>query len=88
MGHPVVIQIAAGGETLSTSLTHMRLLPGVNPAMRVQTAARAEPLRAKVTHVRPFPRVDSDVSLQQAWPVKHLAACVTRQHRLRTTGGR
>ena len=88
MSHFVIVEIAAGRERLSAVFTLVRLLPGVNPAMRVQTAARAEPLCAKVAHVRPFPRVDSDVSLQQAGPVKHLAARVTRQHRLRTTGGR
>jgi len=82
MGHPMVIQIAAGGETLSTGLTHMRLLPGVNPAMRVQTAARAKSFLAIVTHVGPLARVNSHMALQQAGPVKHLAAGVAGQHAL------
>ncbi len=80
MCHLVIIQITAGREPLPAHPALMRLLPTVNPPMRVETGRRGKTLITNVTHVRPLTRVNADVSLQQTGSVKGLAAIVARQH--------
>jgi hypothetical protein len=63
----------------------MRLLPAVDPPVRVERRRRREALGAHVTDVRPLARVDTDVTLEQRGTVKALAAVVAREHRLVTT---
>lgn len=63
--HLVVVEIAAGGEAFAADTTLMRLLPAVDPPVRVQTRARAEALGANITDMRSLASVDSDVPLEQ-----------------------
>ena len=52
MRHAVVVQVGAGRESLAADLALMRLLPGVDAAVRVQRARRGKRLAAYVTRVR------------------------------------
>ena len=89
VSHLVVVEVTGGGEPLAADTALMRLLPTVDPPVRVERGRRGESLVADVAHVRPLPRVDADVSLEQRGPVESLAAVVTREHVLlpSPTGG-
>ncbi len=52
MGHPVVVEVGAGGEAFAADLTLMRLLAGVDAPVRVQRRAGREGLSTHVARVR------------------------------------
>ena len=49
VGHAVVVEVGGGREALPTHLTHVGLLPCVDPPVGVQAGAGAELLVAEVT---------------------------------------
>ena len=73
VGHPVVVQVGAGCEALSTGLTLVRPFPSVDPPVCVQGGTGRESLVAELAGVGSFPCVGPHVSLQQRRPVKHLS---------------
>lgn len=52
MRHAVVVEVAAGGESLAAHLALVGLLATVDAAVGVEAAGRREPLVADHTHVR------------------------------------
>ena len=73
VGHPVVVEVGAGCEALSTGLTLVRPFPSVDPPVCVQGGAGRKSLVAELTGVWSLPCVGPHVSLQQRRPVKHLS---------------
>ena len=73
VGHPVVVQVGAGCEALSTGLTLVRPFPSVDPPVCVQRGAGRKSLVAELAGVGSLPGVGPHVSLQQRRPVKHLS---------------
>ena len=73
VGHPVVVQVGAGCEALSTGLTLVRPFPSVDPPVCVQRGASRKSLVAELAGVGSLPGVGPHVSLQQRRPVKHLS---------------
>ena len=82
MSHLMIVEVAAGRESLPADPALVRLLARVDPPVGVEAGAGAELLTAEVTAVRSLPRVDPDVSLQQTRPVEFLPAGLTRQQSL------
>ena len=77
VGHPVVVKVGAGCETLATSFTLVGPLPCVYSPVSVQGGGGGECLVTEVTGVRALSCVGPHMSLQQAWPVKHLSTVLT-----------
>ena len=86
VGHPVVVEVRAGGEALSTRLALVRSFPRVDPSVCVQGGAGGEGLVAELTRVRSLPRVGPHVSLEQGGPVEHLATVGTGDRLLTQPG--
>ena len=86
VGHPVVVEVRAGGEALSTRLALVRSFPRVDPPVCVQGGAGGEGLVAELTRVRSLPRVGPHVSLEQGGPVEHLATVGTGDRLLTQPG--
>ena len=86
VGHPVVVEVRAGGEALSTRLALVRSFPCVDPPVCVQGGAGGEGLVAELTRVRSLPRVGPHVSLEQGGPVEHLATVGTGDRLLTQPG--
>ena len=86
VGHPVVVEVRAGGEALSTRLALVRSFPSVDPPVCVQGGAGGEGLVAELTRVRSLPRVGPHVSLEQGGPVEHLATVGTGDRLLTQPG--
>ena len=86
VGHPVVVEVRAGGEALSTCLALVRSFPCVDPSVCVQGGAGGEGLVAELTRVRSLPRVGPHVSLEQGGPVEHLATVGTGDRLLTQPG--
>ena len=86
VGHPVVVEVRAGSEALSTRLALVRSFPSVDPPVCVQGGAGGEGLVAELTRVRSLPRVGPHVSLEQGGPVEHLATVGTGDRLLTQPG--
>ena len=86
VGHPVVVEVRAGGEALSTRLALVRSFPRMDPPVCVQGGAGGEGLVAELTRVRSLPRVGPHVSLEQGGPVEHLATVGTGDRLLTQPG--
>ena len=86
VGHPVVVEVRAGSEALSTRLALVRSFPRVDPPVCVQGGAGGEGLVAELTRVRSLPRVGPHVSLEQGGPVEHLATVGTGDRLLTQPG--
>ena len=61
MSHLVVVEVAAGCESLPTDPALVRLLARVNPPVGVEAGAGAEPFLALRADVRLFPSVGPSI---------------------------
>ena len=86
VGHPVVVQVGAGCETLATGFTLVGPLACVYSPVCVQGGGGGEGLVTEVTGVGALSCVGPHMSLQQARPVEHLSTVVTGEGLLAEAG--
>ena len=51
VGHPMVVEVGRGGESLAADGALVRLLPAVDASVGVERTRRREPFAADVAHV-------------------------------------
>lgn len=82
MCHSVIVEVAAGCKSLPADPALVRLLPAVDPPVRVQTGAGGETLLANIADVRPLAGVGPQMAVEQRRTVEAFPAKLARQHLL------